>query len=793
MKKFIVLLFSVFLISSPLFWRGGGGEAFSQDIPIGAWRSFLPYNHPIAVADAGDKVYCANASSIFSYQKDNGLIQRFSKINGLSEIDISTIAYSLQYKILIVAYQSSNIDLITENEIINISDLKRANLTGDKTIYHIDLFGNFAYLSCGFGIVVLDILKNEIKDTYYIGANGSNVKVNAVSKNANKIFAATENGLYVALSNSNLLNFASWNLQGTNEGLPSVNCFSTVFFKNKIYASVADTLFIFDGNNKWNYFYSEMNYQFLGISASATHLVVTIDSIQFDPIEPKWFYTGFLRKIILIDENKNSQKANNGYTYRGTECVEDNAGAIWIPDIWLGFGKNYNGQLYFITPNGPPSNSVTQMEILNNELWVTPGGNIADWSYRGSGEGFFSFINDEWKSYNNVNYPVFDDSLKDIISVAVNPANQKIFFASLGSAGGGGVVEYDKNADKIQIYKFNSTLEKQPDAGSFWITGLTFDKDNNLWVVNRGVSNPISVKKANGGWKAFNIGPYPPQKNHLSQILVDKNNQKWILSQDPLGIFVYNHGEDIDNTNDDKYKLLINEVGKGNLPSSSVLSIIEDLGGEIWIGTTKGIAVFYCSEEIFSEQGCDAQQILVLQDNYYGYLLENEEVQAIAIDGANRKWIGTGKNGVWLMSADGTNEILHFNENNSPLLSNDIKHIAINQESGEVFFGTEKGICSFRSDATLGGEKHENVFVFPNPVRQYYQGTIAIKGLVQNAFIKITDINGALVYQTKALGGQAVWDGKNYKGEKPKTGIYLVFSSNEDGSEKLVTKFLIAN
>jgi hypothetical protein len=195
---------------------------------------------------------------------------------------------------------------------------------------------------------------------------------------------------------------------------------------------------------------------------------------------------------------------------------------------------------------------------------------------------------------------------------------------------------------------------------------------------------------------------------------------------------------------------------------------------------------------VLTENGCDAQQIIVTVNGVAGYLLETERVSTIAVDGANRKWVGTS-NGVFVLSPDGTEQVAYYTVDNSPLLSNVIMDIAIDGESGEVFIGTDKGLVSIRGEATEGGEEHSGVLVFPNPVRENYDGPIAIKGLANNANVKITDVNGMLFYETTALGGQAVWDGRNYNGERAKTGVYFVFSSNEDGSSKNVAKLLIIN
>jgi ligand-binding sensor domain-containing protein len=224
-----------------------------------------------------------------------------------------------------------------------------------------------------------------------------------------------------------------------------------------------------------------------------------------------------------------------------------------------------------------------------------------------------------------------------------------------------------------------------------------------------------------------------------------------------------------------------------------VFCIAKDLDGEIWIGTDKGIAVFYSSENVFTDDNYDAQQILVELDGYVQYLLELETVTAIAVDGSNKKWIGTQNAGVFLVSADGTEQIYHFTEDNSPLFSNTITSIAINNETGEVFFGTNKGIISYKNTATIGATEYSNVYAYPNPVRKDYNGLIAIKGLVRDVNVKITDISGTLIFETKAEGGQAIWNGKNFYGVKAQTGVYLVFCSNEDGSETIVAKILFIN
>ena len=278
-------------------------------------------------------------------------------------------------------------------------------------------------------------------------------------------------------------------------------------------------------------------------------------------------------------------------------------------------------------------------------------------------------------------------------------------------------------------------------------------------------------------------------------LIITQSNKKWVVlprATNEPGILVFDDNNTLDYTTDDKVKKLTFSSGRGAICGSEIFSIAEDKNGEVWVGTDKGICVFYSPDAVFSNENYDAQQIKIEQDGNIQYLLETEIVTAITVDGANRKWIGTLNSGVYFMSSDGTQQLEHFTKENSPLFSNAISSLAINPEDGEVFIGTDLGIISYRSTATEGVESCD-IFAFPNPVNNKYEGVVAIKGLTQDASVKITDVSGSLIYQTKALGGQAIWNGKNLKGEKAASGVYMVFSTAADGSESCSTKILIVN
>jgi ligand-binding sensor domain-containing protein len=293
------------------------------------------------------------------------------------------------------------------------------------------------------------------------------------------------------------------------------------------------------------------------------------------------------------------------------------------------------------------------------------------------------------------------------------------------------------------------------------------------------------LKKADGSWVRFGI-PFLHTENAVGQVLIDEFNYKWIQSPKGNGLFCFDDAGTPENISDDRWRYFRAGRGNGNLPAADVLSLARDRDGFIWIGTTQGIAVIQCLQDVFNA-GCEAVLPVVQQDNFAGFLFRDEQVRTIAVDGANRKWVGT-RNGVWLISPDGQKIINRFTEDNSPLLSNLINRISVDPQTGEVFISTFNGICSFRGTATEGSSTKDSVLVFPNPVPPGFSGTIAIRGLPENAWVKITELDGRLVYQARALGGQAIWNGMNYKGERASSGVYLVLVADEANREKLATK-----
>ena len=771
MKVALIFLLTAIISGLPLV------KIHSQNIPIGQWRDHLPFSSLISVARSTDRVWAASVHGIFWLDTQDNSISKLTKVNGLSDIGIRRIAWNEQLGILLVAYSNANLDIIKGSSIINLPDIKNKQISGDKSIYNIYFHDHYAYLSCGFGIVVVDILKEEIADTWYIGNEGAALTVFDVSfdKSGQTIYAATEKGLRKAAASSNLALFSSWKQAGTfSNDKSSFNLVET--FDDKIVAnrkagpSGSDSLYVLE-NGKWNILMKGINVSTVSLNTYGNKLIVNMGSCI---------------NILNADKTLNSKIIDyNPGGMNATDIVIDPDGTKWVTDVWSALVKiNPDGSTNKIEPNGPSAASTYALMPAGTDMWGVAGGRNDSYGNNWNAANAFRFSDGKWTSFNNGKFALLIDA-RDYVALAVDPLNSKHVFAG---SWGGGISEYLNGDLKNQFTASNSSLRPATDW-DIWVGtgGLGFDSKGNLWASNSITANILSVKKSDGSWRSFNLSPF--NTIDVGQLIVDQYDQKWIVMRDN-GLLVFNDNNTIDNPSDDKVINLTSAVGNGNLPGSKITCLTMDQDGVIWVGSNKGVGVIYNPGNVFKGSDYDAQTVRVESEGKLIPLLENEAITTISVDGANRKWFGTTSSGVFLISADGGKQILHFTAENSPLLSNAISSIGVNAD-GEVFIGTSKGLVSYRGTASEPAAGSSGAIAFPNPVRPNYNGTIAIKGLTKNADVRITDVSGRLVSQSKAEGGQAIWSGKDLKGRRAASGIYLVFVTNEDGSDTVVTKILI--
>lgn len=737
--------------------------------PIGQWREHLPYNSAVDVTAGDGKIYCATPYSLFTVNIADNEVERFSRVTGLNETGVNAIKYDEVNKKLFIAYSNSNIDIIYRKDIYNVPDIKRSAIIGDKNIYNIYPLGKNFYLSTGLGVVVIDGDRYEVKDSWFIGNGGNPVKVNGFTSDGTFFYAATEEGLKKALMTAaNLANYTNWQTVSGSNGLPAGVCKNVLTVQNKVIVQKNDSLLVQNGTS-WNLLYTDA-WPF--VSSNSTENKIQVCERQSN---------GISRVVMLnADGTLFRTLANTGAVSFPRKAILYNNDP-WIADQFASlshFGSSLSYQQYIL--NSPQAIASGEMVVYNNTLFATAGSVNDSWNYQYNGDGIYAFKEGNWNNINRYRYNQID-SLLDYVTIAIDKRDETIW---AGSYGGG--LLHIKPGPVFEIFKQNNLGATVGDPGSYRVAGLAFDAANNLWISNFGSTQQLRVRKNDGSWKNITV-PFPLFENALSKIIIDDNNYKWIVAPLGNGLICYDHGASIDDINDDQWKRYAGGAGSGNLPNNEVLCVAKDKSGFIWVGTTDGIAVIQCPSDVFISQGCEAVLPVVPNGNFAGFLFKGQEVKDIAVDGADRKWVAT-KNGVFLISASGEKVIYQFTEDNSPLLSSDVKKITIDGKTGEVYFATAKGICSFRSTATEGGEANEDVLVFPNPVPPGYSGTIGIRGLVNNAIVKITELDGRLVYQTRALGGQAVWDGRNYKGQHISSGVYLVLISDDGKKERTATK-----
>jgi ligand-binding sensor domain-containing protein len=752
------------------FLAGCSTVVFAQLPPIGEWREHLPYRQVQQVASTANGVICATPFALFTIQNPDNTIERFSKTTGLAEVSISYMHYDAATDNTVVGYENGNINVVTRDNISTIDALKQKEIIADKKIYFITTFNNNAYLCTGLGIVVADTRRNEIKDTWVIGVGGAYTAVYGIAFSGTTVWAATAEGLKRApLSGSNLSDYRNWTLVSESNGLTKGTCSAVLNWQNTVVAQKGDSVFLLTGTN-WLLLYTS-DWAINNITITEGKLLACQQQAGKG-------------RVIVIAASGTVERTIQLPVLQSPQQAILIKGNCWVADAVSGLWEiQTNNNVQSFLPNSPFSVAAGEMVVDENALWVASGAVNSSWNNTFTQNGIFNFKDEQWKNYNLTTLPSLS-GIYDIVTIATDKKDKSVWFGSFGQ----GLLQLQED-NTIQVFKQNSPLEPSlSNPLQYNIAGLTVDEANNLWISNYGAGSILQVKKADGTWKKF-TAPFSLNNNAVSQILIDDIDQKWIVAPNGNGLLCFNHGQTIDNPADDKWKLYKSGKENGNLPSNDVLCATKDINGFVWVGTNKGVGIVQCVQEVFSGAGCEAVQPVVQQDNFAGLLFSEEQVNAIAVDGANRKWVGT-QNGVWLISEDAEKIIYRFTEANSSLLSNKVNRISINGSTGEVFFSTSKGICSFRSTATTTKAGEKNVLVFPNPVPPGYNGTIAVRGLADNSIVKVTELNGRLVYQTRSLGGQAIWNGKDYRGRTISSGVYLVLASDESRRDKVAAKII---
>lgn len=758
-KKIAVLILSFFQILS-----------FSQSNLL--FQGYFSYNEIKDVSETATQIYVASENALFSKNLVSNDIKTTNTIDGLSGETISNIYHSNSLNKTLVGYESGLLIVINDADgsMFNaIGILQKEIPSNIKRINHFMEKDGIAYISCNFGIVQFNINTSEFGDTYFLGTSVSDyIRVIQTTIFNNSIYAVTQNnGIKKGdLNNPNLNDFSQWAVfnAGFWNGIGTLN--------NQLVASnTNNSLFKFDGataSTFFSVFETVLDFRIFNnnlIVTSGTKVIVfnnllipnfQISNSNITGVNPKFTCATYIDDTIYIGTLENGLYTTNA---SNTTIFEN------------------------ITPDGPLRNALFGINATSGNLWAVYGGYSSGYNpyaynaFNAPNQyGISKYVNNKWL---NIPYSQVLGA-KALSKININPNNKnQVFISSYFS----GLLKLENDVPTILYNTTNSGIENS-FPNDIRLNGTAFDKTGNLWVTTSNIKNGLKFLKPNNTWQSVSlesiIGNY--QNNSIDNLVIDKNGTKW-FSTNQEGVIGYNETGSI-------FKKMTLGTDLGNLPIKNTRVVTIDNKNQLWIGTTKGLRVISVDSFNTTEQ-LNSLPIIILEEGLAQELFYEQFITDIVVDGANRKWVGTADSGVFLVSPNGQETLYHFTKDDSPLPSNTIMDIDINPENGEVFFATNKGMISFKGTSTKASDNLENVFIYPNPVRPEFLGTVKISGLLDKANIKISDIEGNLVFETTSEGGTIEWDTSAFGKYKVASGVYMVFISAQDGLETKVKKVMI--
>lgn len=773
-KDFFAILFFLAL-TQPLL---------SQTDFSSSWEDFFSYNNVKDFFIIDNRIYAIADNAAFIQNSQTGYMEKISSVHGLSGKETTSLYYSSATNRFIIGYQTGLIEIIDENGKITVAnDIERLDITGQKQINHIAEFNGILYLSTPFGIVEYDVINLNFGDTFYIDENSGPVFVNQISINNETIYAVTQKGIFSAdINNPNLVDYNNW-LQPEGDLLGNFTSISVI--EDAIFTSSSSLLYQLVGVDRLvqrrNY-----NSNILNLRSSDEFLTVTL-----------------LESALVLDKDLNliyEAKASPDYSFQlNTSYAADDIVYLATNSFGVLTKSFLQDEYQEIHPDGPISNKVFSIEVADNNLWVVYGGYNLSFAPLGKRLGYSHFngaavASSAWINTDyDTNFPA-----KDLVHVTLDPtADNKAYLSSWGS----GMLVVENDEATVLWDDTNSGLENLYQDGdpnsSIRINGAAFDNRGNFWISNSWVPNRLKKLDTNGNWDEFDLSSIITNSVALglTELVVDKTGSIWMGSR-RNGALVYNESGD-------KKRALVTESTKGSLPDLNVRTLAVDRNNRVWIGTQKGLVVYAGAGSVFDADIYDAQPVIIDDNGIPKKLLGEQPVNSIAIDGAENKWFGTDTGGVLGTNPSGSETLYNFNKDNSPLPSNSVLKIKIDDSSGKVFFATDKGIVAFNSEVAPFGETLDEVYAFPNPAKKEHE-FITIDGrngshLPKGTNVKILDIAGRLVHETNVdigqeiRGGKVIWNKTNLRGRKVASGVYIVLLTSPDKSETASTKIAIIN
>jgi hypothetical protein len=767
----------------------------------GDWQLHLPARHPLALADAGSRLYVADESSFYFYDKSLHTTQLLSRRDGLSDVGVAALAYDSASAQLVVAYNNGNLDIIgASGTVRNVADLvRKAGQTANAVVRQVQLYNGLAYVSSTLGLVVLDLAKLEVRDTYSaIGAGGAVVSAYATAVVHDTIYASTSVGILRGRISSavNLLDYRSWTMETPNPARLDQTYAQLVVYRGHVVAGGnlrgLDYLAGVGVARAWHFSPTSYADEIRRLRVSAGQLLVAQTNTALRRFDAKTGVVVDVLPLSAVGSIVNDAIAEADGTYY---VASRDKSLLRFPST--------TASPELIRPNAPEQTLAYSVlaDAATNTVDVFSGGYAGDNGVQeNSRNGFYEYKDGQWTNYTGANYSSNDfPNLLDL-SHGTRTPDGTLYIASYGQ----GLLEWKGPGQFRQFTQGtpgsplrSSLATSDPNYPIFVrVTDVAADPNNGqVWVVNRhpefpGVPGLFRFRPSNTTWTTV---PAFTGFENLDRVTVDNVGNPWATQSRKGGQGVVA----FDTLNQKPfYFYATGPTAQTGLPSNALYAVVRDRSGAIWVGTAAGVAVYTDPSQLVSAASAgtappDFYRPLVTRGAGAGFnTLYNEIVRCIAVDGANRKWFGT-PNGLWLFSADCTEALLNFTTANSPLPSNSIVDVAVNNKTGEVFVATDAGLVSYRGSASVTDGTPSCAQVSPNPVRPEFMGTVGISGVANDAEVRITDVAGHLVYSTRAAGGTVTWNLADTDGRRVRSGVYLVLTSDANGKNTCVSKVAV--
>lgn len=716
---------------------------------IGKWNIYSDLKNLNSISFKENRIWAAASGGIFNFSLSDSTFSTFSKANGLSSQNATSINVDNENKIWI-GFGEGFINIINnQGSIKKIVDIYNTNRS-QKRINDFFISGDSILVSIDFGLSVINSKTLSLIDSYLkFGSFNSEIKVINSLKLNNLIYVLTESGVAIQKNGSNNLAAPeSWiNFYFGNQ-IPASSASKIFSYKNEIYLASSNGIIKFN-NGSWQ--------SLLLNTTKIKDLIFFGNDLYFITENQLYSYSNNLISKLYENKNFSFNKINS---FNQKIYIASNNGIIEFA----------NNKIKQIIPNGPSSNSFVNLSVSpDGNLWVSTGKDV-------TGKGFYKFDGDKWFSFNTSVLPSLPTNA--IYNIYAGK-DSSIYLSTWGY--GAGV--YKNNVLKIYNNE-NSGMVGIPANDKFLvISDIKQDSKGNVWFVNplSAAGKPISVLTNQNKWYHFSFtNPVISTNEFLDKMVIDQYDTKWFFAiQGNRGLYYFNEKGTSDNLNDDTQGY----IGKSDGLSSDIISCLAiDKRGALWIGTNVGVNLI-----------SDPQKPKASLTTLVGFAVRNQNVNCIAIDPINQKWIGTN-NGIFVLSSDGYQLIQQYNSQNSPLPDNNIISITFDPKIGKVYIGTDYGLATLETEFIEPKENFDEILIYPNPfiIGNGEKNIATIDGLVANSSIKILKVNGELVREYNSPGGRiAFWDGKDQLGNFVSSGIYYIVAFDEEANNIKTTKIAV--